>query len=216
MRNGYFRELWGIAAYTCSHITGLFHLLSAAIIFHIFTTFTTLFMLCMTMLFIKLKQMNRFINVFRPIDFWPVHFHFFQCHNVEVLYYLQDFNRLYGMALFYSNLVILPSNAIMVMLLVLVPLRRSLVFILSVIVAFEIIFVFMMHLRMAYVAVQLHRPTKKLMHIFVYQKHFKNFANQLKLSEYIERFHSLNSYTVCYGKIGKLSFGSFLSTFSFI
>lgn len=113
------------------------------------------------------------------------------------------------MALLCSNLVVLPTNAIMVMLLVLVPLRRSLVFVLAIIIAFEILIVFIMHLRMAYVAVKLHLPAKKLMHLFVHQEHFNDVIEKLKLSEHIERFHCTNSYTVCYGKIGKLSFASF-------
>lgn len=56
MKNGYFNDYVGIAAYMSAHISGFIHLLAAAIIFYIFTTMITLFILCVTVLFIKVRQ----------------------------------------------------------------------------------------------------------------------------------------------------------------
>lgn len=96
-----------------------FYVIATGLIFRLFTQKPLLFSAC-PILFLKLKQIHRFINQKPPfmtvITF--AHLKAFLQNKVDVLQYLDDFelkfNRIYGFDLFCFNLFILPSNGLVV------------------------------------------------------------------------------------------------------
>src|SRR5699024_6742976 len=99
-------------------------------------------------------------------------------------------------------LVGMPTNAMMLMVLLTQPLSLFKKFILLTLVIFEMLFLFVVHFFSAHITLKLHRPAKSLIAVLMVGKKIGPLEHKLKLMRYIETFHTKNPYTVSYGKFG--------------
>lgn len=151
----------------------------------------------------------------------------FRRQNVRSLILLTNFSNIFGRLFFYSLLITFPCNAVILMLLALVPMTPPLIFVLSSFAILQLVVIFFFHYQIAFLSDLFHRPVKSFLGHFVVTQDVNIFARtrklgikgsnttntclreQLKMVFYIEAFHTLKLYSVVYGKWGNITVNSF-------
>lgn len=145
---------------------------------------------------------------------------------------IPDISAIYGRALFALLLVGLPSNAILVMLLVssrrVGQLTITIRVLFTVIYLFEVVFIFLVHTSLSLIVIKTHAPVRRMMALFAVScfcccgaqsrreewhtssiKWKQDLKAKLKLTRYFEQFHSRNQFALNYGGCGKITIRSF-------
>lgn len=141
--------------------------------------------------------------------FKPKNLRFFLRENVFNLRFLSNFNENYGMLIFTFILL----NALYLMVLFFTQLSSSSrIFIISIILM-QIFFLLLISYFDALIALKIHKPAKVFLSLSIRTKKKPHWslANQLRLLQYLEQFHTKNLYTVTYGRaFGKITLQSFI------
>lgn len=167
---------------------------------------STLAILVVSGTFLKLNQIEAFINGYLCKGFFPESkFGRFLTENELSLRFLADFNRIYGNVFFAFILIVTPFHAIFLMTLLLT--REELTtegrFFLGILLLMQMIFMASIAFFSIRVSLKLDRPAKKFLPLPAKSLTYRwRLLSRFKLSLYLEQFHTLNPYTVNYGKFG--------------
>lgn len=180
---------------------------------HSTTTTATLGILTLWFSKLRLGQVDNFISASLR-TFTSTRLLTFLQLNADSLYILDDVNRIYGHALLVYLLIGLPSNAILVMLLLFQPLTVPTATILATVALLQSLILFGIHLSAALIIGLLHKPVKKLSQVSIHSPMIKEHLYlHLKLASYLEQFTPNNAYlsksTVKYGTFGSITYSSF-------
>ena len=173
-----------------------------------FTAVGTFGILILHFCFSALRMEDVYFNSFSPSDFSNHLLNKFLCLNEFAIKCLKDVNRLYGPALFVFILFGMPTNAKMVISLLTQRLSPQNKLIIIILALFQLSVIFVIHFFSALITVKLHQPAKTFFKISFASKRIKSIKMKLKLCRYIEQFCSNNTYSVTYGKYGKISYVS--------
>ncbi len=150
-------------------------------------------------------------------------FEAFRRQNVCSLIVLTDFSHVFGRFFFYSILIILPCNAVILMLLALVPMTAALTFVLLIFALMQLVVIFFYHYRIALLSARFHRPVKNFIGYFCVHEPISSqsctinsscvvntrLREQLKMVFYVEAFHTRRPYSMTYGGWGNITVNSF-------
>ena len=187
-----------------------FHLLAIYYVIHILTLGGSLILVLMKIGNIKLNQMGIFISKIDTQQFSSFQLFYFLQHNNMSLQLFSHYNLVYGKMFLVFLLCGLPVNTLLITKLLFFPLPANLQIIFVVIIFMQQNYLFIMHYWSIMASIQLHKPAKRFFKILLLSKKLKNFLVRLKLSRYIEQFVNKNTYSIQYGKCGKITFNSFI------
>lgn len=189
-------------------LNALFTFIIINLMYYILFLVATLEILVFTIGYIKLKQMDSFIarrlRVHRR-TFPRASFTCFLFENELSLQYLADINRIYGNVFFAFTLLNTPFNAVFFMTLLLAGNQLTIPVYLFLVLHIGVQIISLLNITFFSIllSINLHRPARKLFALPA-----KSLAThwclsfRLKLSRYLEQFHTVNLYTVNYGKFG--------------
>ena len=175
---------------------------------------TVLLVLIFVIVFLKFAQMRTFLGRLNSRSFNSRSFTVFnRAMRREMIRWNSDCNRVYGVVTFVFILSNIPSNAIMVVMLLLTvrPTPGAFVVLVLLVQSFFLLFVLVIGARIGPLFAG---PAKPIMRLTFASSQIWNVWNfwtlgsRLKLTFYIEQFHSGNQYTANYGKYGKITFAS--------
>lgn len=174
---------------------------------------TVLLVLIFVIVFLKFAQMRTFLGRLNSRSFNSRTFTVFNRAMREMIRWNSDCNRVYGVVTFAFILSNIPSNAIMVVMLLLTvrPTPGAFVVLVLLVQSFFLLFVLVIGARIGPLFA---KPAKAIMRLTFASSQIWNVWNfwtlgsRLKLTFYIEQFHSGNQYTANYGKYGKITFAS--------
>lgn len=195
------------------HLTCLFETLSMNIQMAI-TCLAVLFALLSTFVaFIKFTQTNDFIrDHLRLGRLTESHFNCFLRENHRSLLFLTDATRIYGNLLFGFFLLNTPLNATILMMLLLgstSQMTGSIRLFLGFVFIAQIFIMALFSIYPTILSLKLHAPSRRLLALPAKHRNQWSLKGRLKLSFYLEQFHTLNRYTVDLGKFGgKITYAS--------
>ncbi len=201
----------------CSSLEMLLCQLNAATVFAaiaftlrlmVFTT--VLLVLIFVIVFLKFAQMRTYVERLNSRSFNSRSFTVFnRAMRREMIRWNSDCNRVYGVVTFAFILSNIPSNAILVVMLLTVrPAPGAFVVLVLLVQSFFLLFVLVVG---AQIGPLFAGPAKPIIRLTFSSSHLWTvwtLGSRLKLTFYIEQFHSGNQYTANYGKYGKITFAS--------
>ncbi len=196
---------WLFSFYTFNFLNSVFNLDFMIYVSSLYSVIGTIIVIIS---YIKLQQIEQFVLEIKVYELKTTQFVFFQNQNVTSLIWLADINRIYGSVMFLFQIINMPFNPVLLILILNNKLNPRLSFIASLIFMNQICYIFLVSFFAVKLSVKLHKPVKKF--IKCSQRLSKNwsFKWRLKLSQYIEYFHTTNLYTVNYGNKGKITYRS--------
>lgn len=203
-----FSSCTGWLYFVISKLIGLIHLTAFLTLMHPFAVVINLGLLTIVSFTIRLGQVHLFVHR-HAAYFHTKLLHTFLAHNTVSLAFLESINALYGKVLFLVLLICLPSTAVFIMVLAL--LESALIFkvSLSMGIIIALFHMFILNYYLVRLSLKLHRPAKELIKIQLKTRSKYTLADKLKLTRYIEQFHTRQMYTFKYGKFGSCTFASF-------
>ncbi len=206
----------GFLFYLIFQLFAFFHLVVIYYIIHILTLGGSLIVVLMKIGTIKLNQMDTFVSKIDAHQFSSFQLFYFLQHNNMSLKMFSHYNFLYGKTFLVFLVCGLPVNTLLTTKLLFFPLPINLQIIFVVIICMQQNYLFIMHYWSIMAGIQLHKPAKRFFKIQILSKKLKNVLVRLKLSRYIEQFVNKNTYSIQYGKYGKITFGSFIKVIKIV
>jgi len=211
-QQGAFESIVVFGDFVLFQFNAIIYLLAINLIYSSFVLAGVMGILIAIIGYIKLRQILHYINRnINPKSFRLKHvLQFAQIIDVN-LRFLRDINRVYGPMLFGFQSINLPLNALIAMLLMSGRVESyKLKLALNLILADQVLIIFVVHLFVAILGARFHRPVKQFVSCSVKcsRRLARNMLVQQKLVRYIELFHTENLFTVNYGNYGKITFAS--------
>lgn len=163
-------------------------------------------------LFTKLKQIIRLSSKRKLLSSWKL-FKIKQM-NIEILQMTTSTDHTYGVVMFLFLLVNCPTNAYMIMILIekQMSMLNNIIFIM--IISYQLSFIFIFHLITTQYAHQLHRPAKYVIRNYLNPSLLLiSLNNRMKVSFWIENFHTKKMYGITYGGIEVITLKTFFKVF---
>lgn len=162
--------------------------------------------------YIKMQQLQAYLNRMKANYFYPKHLMFYLRQMVISLAYLESFNANYSMIISSFFLLNTPLNALILIMLILNDLPGSSLRSIFMVALQQMNFLLLVSCFGALITLRLHKPTKIFFSLWVKSKRKLNWnlSAQLKLLCYLEQFHTKNLFTLFYGKaFAKITLQSF-------
>lgn len=210
IKNEFLSTTAGLVDFTFFQITFLNHCL--AVIFTIDSLILTgvLGLLAIVIAHFRLMQMQKFATQHDAQLFPENIVIFFLNKNNEFLYILQSINHIFGKAYFSFLLLNCPSNAFLVMsLLINRKISVSMQIFLIITIITQIFFIFILHYVIAYQFRKIHHPAVFFFSVIIKGITTKTFLTKLKLAHYLEHFHTKYQYGFALGRFGYVCYQSF-------
>ncbi len=160
-------------------------------------------------LFIKINQLWLFLSKSNTVNFSEIKLLYFFKHNIECIVFYNDFNRIYGSISFKCCLIIYPTNALLTMMFFLQEKSKIFQIACVVYVITQTLAIVILQFLAIKLSLKFNNLPKFLIQVSVNSIAINDIKLNLKLSQYIADFHTLNKYGLCFGKHGKLDYKSF-------
>lgn len=134
--------------------------------------------------------------------------------NIEILQMTNSTDHTYGVMMFLFLLVNYPTNAYLVMILIKkqMSILNNIIFI--TIISYQLSFIFIFHFITTQYAHQLHRPAKYVVRNYLNPSLLLiSLNNRMKVSFWIENFHTKKMYGITYGGIEVITLKTFFKVF---
>lgn len=158
-------------------------------------------------LFNKLKQIER---IARNEKFSSLKFYSIRQIDKQLLQLIKNTDQTYGMMMSIFLLINYPTNAYLIMIFFIkkISIMNKIIFITIIIYQFSFIFLF--HLIATRYAYHIHRPVKYIIIDYFSQSPISLLLNnRLKISLWIEKFHTKKFYGITYGGIEVITLKTF-------
>ena len=129
---------------------------------------------------------------------------------IQLLLLTNSADKTYGLMMFLLMVINYPMNAFLIINLIIKSLSLANVILISVIITYQLSFIFVFHMASTRYTGYIHNPAKFIIHKYN-QIQFNSLRDHLKTSFWLERFHTKNPYGVTYGRTNLITKAAFLT-----